>query len=71
VEDNGDGISDEYLEKIFLPFFQVPGSEKKDSTGLGLDSVRELVKLHGGKTWAESKGPGTGSKFIVQIPKKK
>jgi signal transduction histidine kinase len=68
LQDDGEGLEKAHLERIFDPFFQVPGKEKKGSTGLGLDSVRELVKLHGGETWAESDGPGHGSRFLVKIP---
>ncbi len=68
IQDNGEGIEKEYLSRIFEPFFQVPGKEKKNSTGLGLDSVRELVLLHHGETWAESEGSGQGSTFFLQLP---
>lgn len=68
VQDDGEGISAEFIENIFLPFFQVPGKEKKGSTGLGLDSARELINLHHGTTWAESDGPGTGSRFFIKLP---
>ncbi|OGH04083.1 MAG: hypothetical protein A2600_05850 [Candidatus Lambdaproteobacteria bacterium RIFOXYD1_FULL_56_27] len=68
VADDGEGIPQEYLTRIFDPFFQVPGKDKAGSTGLGLDSVRELVNLHGGETWAESEGPGLGSRFHIRLP---
>lgn len=68
VQDDGEGIAVENLTRIFDPFFQVAGKEKEGSTGLGLDSVKELVKLHKGQTWAESDGPGLGSRFFVKIP---
>jgi len=68
LQDNGEGLEKEHLERIFDPFFQVPGKEKKNSTGLGLDSVKELVLLHHGQTWAESDGQGKGSRFCMKIP---
>ena len=68
LQDDGEGIPQEYIKRIFDPFFQVPGKEKKGSTGLGLDSVNDLVKLHNGITWAESEGPGKGSQFCLKIP---
>ncbi|NQU65938.1 MAG: HAMP domain-containing histidine kinase [SAR324 cluster bacterium] len=68
VQDDGEGIPAEYLKRIFDPFVQVPGKEKKGSTGLGLDSVKDLVKLHQGETWAESEGASKGSRFCLRIP---
>jgi len=68
ITDDGEGIPQEYIERIFDPFFQVPGKEKAGSTGLGLDSVRELINLHSGKTWAESTGAGQGSQFHILLP---
>jgi CheY-like chemotaxis protein/two-component sensor histidine kinase len=71
VEDTGIGIRPENLETVFEAFYQVDGSETRaqGGTGLGLALVRKLVELHGGWVWAESPGPGQGSRFIVRLPR--
>ncbi len=71
VEDTGIGIQPENLETIFGAFHQVDGSETRayGGAGLGLTLVRKLVDLHGGRVWAESAGPGQGSRFIVRLPR--
>ncbi len=65
VSDSGIGLDAADLERIFLPFEQVDGSESRNfqGTGLGLSLTRRLVELHGGKIWAESAGIGKGSTF--------
>jgi len=40
----------------------------ESATGLGLAIVKLLIDLHGGRVWAESDGPHTGSTFIVELP---
>jgi DNA-binding response OmpR family regulator len=52
VCDDGKGIPDEYKEKIFEDFFQIPGSRK--GTGLGLSSAKRIVEAHGGRIWVDS-----------------
>jgi GAF domain-containing protein/ActR/RegA family two-component response regulator len=71
VEDTGIGIRSENLETVFEAFYQVDGSETRaqGGTGLGLALVRKLVELHGGWVWAESAGPGQGSRFVVRLPR--
>jgi signal transduction histidine kinase len=71
VEDTGIGIRPENLETVFEAFYQVDGSETRaqGGTGLGLALVRKLVELHGGWVWAESAGPGQGSRFVVRLPR--
>lgn len=68
IEDNGIGIDNKNLAKIFKKFEQV-GPLQKNSTGLGLSITKELIKLHKGKINVKST-LGKGSKFIIKLPKK-
>jgi CheY-like chemotaxis protein/anti-sigma regulatory factor (Ser/Thr protein kinase) len=69
VWDEGIGIPEEYLEKIFEPFEQVvsDGVEKQSGTGLGLSITRKLVEMHDGSINGKSI-PGRGSFFVVTLP---
>ena len=70
VADTGVGIASENLSELFTKFQQfgrTAGAGTK-GTGLGLVITKELVELHNGRIWAESK-PGKGSKFIFTLPK--
>jgi len=70
VSDTGIGLIPEDLDRIFNPFEQVEhlASRKFQGTGLGLSLTRQLVELHGGKIWVESKGEGLGSTFGFVLP---
>ena len=70
VSDNGTGISPEFLPYVFDRFRQAEGSltRQQGGLGLGLAVVRHLVELHGGNVSAESRGPGQGSTFTVDLP---
>ena len=70
IIDDGLGIPTEMLTSIFDLFTQVPGSLDRapGGLGIGLTLVRTLVQLHGGAVRAESRGPGTGSIFVVTLP---
>jgi signal transduction histidine kinase len=70
VQDNGIGIREENLERIFEPFEQVDDSASRryEGTGLGLSLCRKLVDLHGGWIWASSEGEKKGSRFTFIIP---
>ncbi|MDY6792740.1 MAG: 7TM diverse intracellular signaling domain-containing protein [Thermodesulfobacteriota bacterium] len=72
VTDTGIGIKHKDLKRIFSPFEQVESSASRrfQGTGLGLSLTKNLVKLHGGRIWAESDGQGSGSTFRVTIPLK-
>jgi PAS domain S-box-containing protein len=63
ITDNGRGIDEEDLKKIFNPFF----TKTKDGTGLGLPAVRRIARLHGGRVEVESV-PGEGSTFTLHLP---
>ena len=63
VSDNGSGISEEDLGRIFHPFF----TTTKGGTGLGLPAVRRIVRAHGGRVEVKSSF-GTGSTFELYLP---
>ena len=65
IEDNGSGIKEEALGKVFDAFF----TTKKKGTGLGLSISYKIVESHGGKIEVESK-PEKGTKFTIRIPKR-
>jgi two-component system, OmpR family, sensor histidine kinase SenX3 len=71
IRDAGTGIPPSELKRIFNRFYRVPDRSTRQTkgTGLGLFIVRSIVKKHGGRIFAESKGVGTGSTFTVQLPK--
>ncbi len=70
VKDTGIGIKPEELGRIFNPFEQVENSigKKYQGTGLGLTLVKNMIELHGGRIWVESKGIGKGARFSFVIP---
>ncbi len=69
VEDNGIGIPEEHIEKIFDQFYRVDDTytSKTCGTGIGLALVKELIDLHKGTITVESSA-GNGSRFIVHLP---
>lgn len=67
VKDNGKGMNEEELKKIFKPFYQA--SENKPGTGIGLSIVKGIVEAHHGQVNVTSQ-PGKGSSFIITLPKK-
>jgi PAS domain S-box-containing protein len=64
VEDNGRGIPEEDLTRIFSPFF----STNPNGAGLGLPAVRRVARAHGGRVEAAST-PGRGSTFTIRLPR--
>jgi signal transduction histidine kinase len=71
IEDRGIGIPAAQLKRIFKRFYRVPGRvmARIKGTGLGLFIVRSVVEKHGGRVFAESEGPGHGSRFTIQLPR--
>lgn len=69
VKDNGIGISEADMDKLFQEFSQVDGSlsRRHEGTGLGLALSKKLVEMHGGSIGVES-SPGQGSRFYFTFP---
>lgn len=65
VEDHGQGIAPEYIEKVFDRYFRIPGS-KKEGTGLGLSISKEFIESQNGKISVESEF-GKGSIFRFSL----
>jgi|694.fasta_scaffold03808_4 signal transduction histidine kinase len=69
VADQGLGIPEESLTKLFQEFYRVERETHANikGTGLGLSITKELIEAHGGKVWVKSK-LGVGSQFFFSIP---
>lgn len=65
ISDSGTGIPPEYIQNIFKPFYQLPGT--KYGTGIGLSLAHEFAKLQKGDILASSV-PGKGSTFYIGLP---
>jgi PAS domain S-box-containing protein len=72
VSDTGKGIEPEFLPFVFDRFRQADSSSARryGGLGLGLSLVKHLVELHGGTISAKSGGGGSGSMFIVTLPRR-
>jgi ligand-binding sensor domain-containing protein/signal transduction histidine kinase len=67
VRDNGVGIPQKVVDKIFQPFFTTKPTGQ--GTGLGLSLTYDIIKAHGGEIRVETK-EGEGSEFVIQLPMK-
>ena len=69
VRDEGPGLTDEDKRKLFGKFQKLSAQPTggESSTGLGLSIVKQVVEMHEGRVWAESK-PGQGSIFTLALP---
>jgi signal transduction histidine kinase/tetratricopeptide (TPR) repeat protein len=65
IKDNGNGIPQKVLDKIFQPFFTTKPTG--EGTGLGLSMSYDIIKAHGGELKVETK-EGEGAEFIITIP---
>jgi two-component system, OmpR family, sensor histidine kinase KdpD len=66
IEDEGPGLPEESIGRIFDKFYRVPGT-RAGGTGLGLSIVKGFVELHGGSVEAANR-PGKGAQFIIRLP---
>lgn len=69
ITDTGSGIAEEYQERIFERFYQIPldSAGRASGQGLGLAIVKMIVELHGGAVTVQSR-PGEGSTFTFTLP---
>jgi signal transduction histidine kinase len=68
VCDRGPGVPEALRERIFEPFFRLPGhAEREGGVGLGLALVRQIALRHGGTVRCEA-NPGGGSCFVLSLP---
>jgi len=65
VKDNGNGIPQKIVDKIFQPFFTTKPTGQ--GTGLGLSLAYDIVKAHGGEIKVETK-EREGTEFIIRLP---
>jgi signal transduction histidine kinase len=63
VADNGQGMAEEVMDKIFIPFF----STKKNGSGIGLSLCKQIIMLHKGTIQVQS-AEGHGTVFLMQFP---
>lgn len=68
VTDRGPGVPPALRERIFEPFYRLPGaSERNGGVGLGLALVKSIAERHGGSVRCED-GPGGGASFVIRLP---
>lgn len=68
VRDRGPGVPERERERIFEPFYRLPGaSERAGGVGLGLALVRSITQRHHGRVHCED-NPGGGACFVLQLP---
>lgn len=70
IRDDGPGIPDEELERVFEPFYRVEASRNRDTggTGLGLSIARDIVQAHGGSISLSNRAEG-GLEAVVKLPR--
>lgn len=68
VGDRGPGIPDALRERIFEPFYRLPGSSERDGgVGLGLALVKSIALRHGGTVHCQDRAGG-GAEFVIRLP---
>lgn len=68
VNDRGPGVPPALRERIFEPFYRLPGaSERNGGVGLGLSLVKSIAERHGGSVRCEDR-PGGGASFVIRLP---
>lgn len=70
ILDNGPGVADDLVDRVFERFYQADVSRSGDEgAGLGLAICKHIVEAHGGRIWAEGNGQGLGGHFLFTLLK--
>jgi signal transduction histidine kinase len=67
VSDQGSGVPEALRERVFEPFFRIPGAREATGAGLGLALVRQIARRHRGEARCIARNGG-GSVFVVELP---
>ena len=68
IRDSGIGLASDDAPHVFERFFRGREIRRVEGAGLGLYICQAIIAAHGGRIWAQSKGPGTGSTFTFCLP---
>lgn len=68
VSDNGIGIGDEFVDKVFVIFQRLHGRDAYSGTGIGLALCKKIVEHHGGTIWIDTSYEG-GTRFEFTLPR--
>ncbi|NUU15840.1 HAMP domain-containing protein [Cellulomonas humilata] len=71
VQDTGEGIAAEHLQRVFERFYRVDHARSRSTggSGIGLTITRALIHAHGGRIHAQSTGVGHGTTFVITLPR--
>lgn len=67
VSDNGIGISEEFVDKVFVIFQRLHGRDSYSGTGIGLALCKKIIEHHGGNIWIDTSYTG-GTRFCFTLP---
>lgn len=67
VADNGRGFTADRLGRLFEKYHHPQGHDRRQDLGLGLAICKGIIEAHGGRIWAESDGPGLGSRLAFTL----
>lgn len=69
MRDYGDGLDDQYFERIFEPLYALKSRDEREAGGMGLAVVEKIAELYGGKCSVRANSDGVGLTFQMSIPR--